>query len=78
MHDIMAVLKECFMNDSLPSDTVVLGLKHDMWQTENVMNKFFGENLDSFWCSSTIYTGTITQKRSVRKLKHCAMNQQNR
>jgi hypothetical protein len=78
MHDIIAVLKERFMNDSSPSNTVLLGLKHDMWQTENVMKKFFEEKFDPFWCSSTIYTGTITQKRSVRTLKHCAMNQRNR
>lgn len=53
MHDIMAVFKECVVNDSSPSDTVVLGLKHDMWQIENAMKEFFAEKLNPFWCNST-------------------------
>jgi hypothetical protein len=48
MHDIMAVFKECFMNDSSPSDTVVLGLKHDMWQREYVIKNSLKKNWTHF------------------------------
>jgi hypothetical protein len=75
MHDIMAEFKECFVNDSSPSDTVVLGLKYDMWQIENAMKEFFVEKLDPFWCSSTVLA--INKNRSVRRsLKYGTMNQQ--
>jgi len=54
MHDIMVVFKECFVNDSFPSDMVVFSLKHDMRQIENAMKEFFAEKLDPFWCSNKI------------------------